>query len=53
MNVGNPLAKDFLIKFEAGLLKAEHGSGADDVMKRTIFSSYWKMNKARLEYVRL
>uniref|UniRef100_A0A2C9KDE8 DNA polymerase subunit gamma-1 n=1 Tax=Biomphalaria glabrata TaxID=6526 RepID=A0A2C9KDE8_BIOGL len=47
-NVGNPLARDYLLRAEDGTLSASADTQADRVLKLGKMCSYWKNNKKRI-----
>ena len=47
--VGSPLAKDFLVKIEEGLLRSLQGNQAESVLHHSNMCSYWKMNMQRIK----
>ncbi|KAK3096547.1 hypothetical protein FSP39_001169 [Pinctada imbricata] len=48
-NVGNPLAKDYILLFENGTMKTLSGTNASKVLKLSKTCSYWKMAKDRIQ----
>ncbi|KAH9520139.1 hypothetical protein Btru_060114 [Bulinus truncatus] len=47
-NVGNPLARDYLLRVEDGTLSASSETQADRVLMLGKMSSYWKNNRKRI-----
>ncbi|CAD5121345.1 DgyrCDS9868 [Dimorphilus gyrociliatus] len=47
-NCGNPLSKDYIPKFEEGILRSYSGGKADRIMLFSQMCSYWKMNRERI-----
>ncbi|XP_067649163.1 DNA polymerase subunit gamma-1-like [Haliotis asinina] len=47
--VGNPLAKDYLLRVEDGTLRTATGADADRVLSLGKMCSYWKNNQQRIE----